>query len=156
MASWKLNTIMEWSIDNGTTWIKVTDHGRSELSADIEDIGTKQRMVNGTMRKYTVAKKRTFSWSYENLPDKQVSFLANGTTWGNWLEAFYNRTDGAFLMRLRSGSDINTTNVVRNGNEDSFDNDRVFTVMFSEFSKTVVKRGKNFDLWNVNIAVEEV
>lgn len=154
--SWKTNTIMEWSIDNGATWIKVTDHGRSELSVDVEPFESKQRMVSARMRKYVVAKKRTFSWSWTNLPDKAVSFLANGTTHGNWLESFYNSTDGEFLMRLRSGSDENLTTLTRTGTEKSEDNARVFTVMISEFSKEVVKRGKSFDLWNISMSVEEV
>ena len=154
--AWKTNPIMEWSIDNGSTWVQVTDHGRSELNVDVEPIETKQRMVNGTMRKFTVAKKRTFSWSWNNLPDKPVTFLANGTTHGNWLESFYNSTNGAFLMRLRSGSDEALSNVVRNGTSLGEDNTRVFTVMFSEYSKSVVKRGRTFDMWNVTMSVEEV
>lgn len=156
MSSWKTNPIMEWSVDNGTTWIVVTDHGRSDLNSDVEDIGTKQRMIDGTMRKYTVAKKRTFSWSWENLPDKSTTFLANGTTYGKWLEAFYNSQDGPFLMRLREGSDRGAVSLTRTGNEDATDTERTFLVMFSEFSKDVTKRGQAFDLWNISMSVEEV
>ncbi len=154
--SWKTNPIMEWSVDNGNTWIKVTDHGRSPLAVDVEVFETKQRMWNGTMRKHSVSKKRTFSWSWENLPDKNVSFLTNGTTYGNWLEAFYNATDGDFLMRLRAGSDQGVTNPTRTGTVDEQDNVRVFRVMFSEYSKEVTRRGTSFDFWNINMAVEEV
>ena len=154
--SWKTNPIMEWSIDNGVNWTKVTDHNRSELSISVEPIETKQRMVSGTMRKYTVIKKRTFSWSWSDLPDKNVTFLANGTTYGNWLEEFYNVTDGVFLMRLRSGSDEPLTTLARAGTDDNADNTRIFKVMFSEYSKDVVKRGKTFDLWNMSMTLEEV
>lgn len=154
--SWSVNPIMEWSIDGGSNWIKVTDHGRSELSISTEPIETKQRMVNGTMRKYLVTRKKTFSWSWSNLPDKNVTFLANGTTYGNWLEEFYNTTDGAFLMRLRSGSDHNTANPTRAGTVDDSDNERIFTVMFSEYSKDIIKRGPAFDMWNLTMSVEEV
>lgn len=155
--SWKTNPIMEWSIDGGTTWILVTDHGRSELNIEVEPVESRQRMVNGTMRKFSVAKKRTFSWSWENIPDKSTSFLANGTTYGNWLEEFYNSTDGEFLMRLRSGSDENLGTVLsRPGTVDSADNTRIFTVMFLDYSKQVTKRGRAFDLWNITMSVEEV
>lgn len=154
--TWKTNTLVEWSIDNGATWIKVTDHGRSALSASVERIGTDQRMVSGTMRRYTVSKKRTFTMDWENLPDKAVSFLANGTTNGKWLESFYNTADGAFLMRLRQGSDSELTTLVRADNIALDDYGRIFTVMLTDYSKDIVKRGLSFDLWNVSMTVEEV
>lgn len=154
--SWANNPIMEWSVDNGTTWIKVTDHGRSPLTVGVERIENKQTMVSGTKRRYVVAKKRTFSCSWDNLPDKSTSFLANGTTYGNWIEEFYNSTDGAFQMRLRSGSDQTIADPTRAGTVNDPDNERIFKVMFSEFSKEVLKRGPAFDLWSLSITLEEV
>lgn len=154
--TWKNNPVMEWSTDGGTTWTKVTDHGRSSLSVSIERIETEQRMVNGTKRRYVVAKKRTFSCDWENLPDKNVSFLANGTTYGKWLESFYNTTDGAFLMRLRSGSDSEATSLTRVDNVALDDYGRIFTVMATDYTKDIIKRGSTFDMWNISMTLEEV
>lgn len=144
---WTTNPIMEWSTDGGTTWTRISDHGRSPLSVSVERIENKQRMANGTLRRYVVAKKRSWSCSWDNLPDKAVSFLANGQH-GAWMENFHNTVDGSFLMRIRAGSDKDTTITGTNG--------EVYEVMISEFSKEIVKRGKAFDLWTLDITLEEV
>jgi hypothetical protein len=155
--SWKTNPIMEWW--DGDSWVKISDHGRSPLSISVDRIETKERMADGTLRRYVVAKKRTFSCSWDNLPDKNVSFLANGQS-GEWMEEFYNDNDGAFAMRLRAGTDEATAlaeALTRTGGDPALaDNKREFTVMFSEYSKEVLKRGKTFDLWNISITLEEV
>lgn len=144
---WTTNPIMEWSTDGGTNWTKISDHGRSPLSVSVERLETKQRMAGGTLRRYVVAKKRTFSCSWENLPDKATTFLANGQT-GDWMENFHNTVDGPFHMRLREGSDQDTTFTGLNGT--------IYVVMITDFSKEVTKRGKAFDLLNVDITLEEV
>lgn len=145
--SWTTNPIMEWSTDGGTTWTKVTDHGRAPLTVSVERIENKQRMADGTLRRYVVSKKRTFSTSWENLPDKATTFLANGQP-GQWIEDFHNNVDGSFLMRLRSGSD-------QDANLNNLDG-VVLEVMVTDFSKEVVKRGQAFDLWSLDISLEEV
>lgn len=147
MASWKVNPIMEWSTDGGTTWFLVTDHGRSPLSITVERIENKQRMADGTLRRYVVSKKRSFNCSWDNIPSVETDFLANGEP-GEWIEDFHNDVDGAFHMRLREGSDRDLTLTGLNGT--------VFTVMITDFSKDIVKRGPAFDLWNLDITLEEV
>jgi len=145
--TWTTNAIMEWSTDGGTTWTRISDHGRSPLSVSVERIETKQRMADGRMRRYVVAKKRTWSCSWENLPDKAVSFLANGQS-GEWMETFHDENDGAFYMRVRAGSDRDTTITALNG--------EVYQVMITDFSKEIIKRGKAFDLWALDLTLEEV
>jgi len=147
MASWKVNPIMEWSTDGGTTWTQISDHGRAPLDISVERIENKQRMADGTLRRHTVAKKRTFSTSWENLPSVATSFLANGQS-GGWIENFHDTVDGPFHMRLRAGSDRDLTLTGLAG--------KVLLVMFTDFSKNVVKRGTAFDLWTLDITLEEV
>lgn len=155
--AWTTNPVMEWL--DGATWVKISDHGRSPLSISVERIENKQRMADGTLRRYVVAKKRTFSVSWDHLPDKSVSFLANGQP-GEWMETFHNATDGSFKMRLRAGSDESialASALTRTGGDPLLaDNSREFTVMISDFSKEVVKRAKDFDMWSLSITLEEV
>jgi hypothetical protein len=99
------------------------------------------------MRRYTVAKKRTLSCSWENIPDKPTTFLANGQP-GNWMEDFYDTIDGSFFVRLRAGSDRDLTLTDMDG--------EVIEVMITDFSKEISKRGPSFDLWNMDITLEEV
>lgn len=155
--AWTTNPIMEWW--DGSAWVKISDHGRSPLSIAVERIENKQRMADGTLRRHVVAKKRTFSCSWDNLPDKATDFLANGQP-GEWMEEFHNETDGAFRMRLRAGSDEAVAlaeALTRTGGDPLLaDNEREFTVMFSDYSKEVVRRGKTFDMWSLSVVLEEV
>jgi len=138
---WTDNSIMFWH--DGTAFRKITDHGRSPLSVSVERIGTDQRMVNGTMRRYTIAKKRTWSASWDNLPNVNVTggiTTADGGYSGEQIETFHNTTDGAFQMQLRKG----------NGTVETV------TVMITDFSKEIVKRGPRVDLWSLSITLTEV
>ena len=65
---------------------------------------------------------------------------ADGGYGGNDIESFHNAHDDEFTMQLRLGD--GTIEVV--------------TVMISDFSKDVVKRGPGIDLWNLSITLEEV
>lgn len=142
MPAWINNAIMFWH--DGTQYRKITDHNRSPLSVSFERIGKDQRMVDGTLRRHSVAKKRSWSTSWEDLPSKTgvVGYLTtvDGGYAGDQIEAFHNANDGAFTMQLRKGD--GTVEVA--------------TVMITDFSKEVVKRGPGIDLWNLSITLEEV
>lgn len=148
--SWKTNPIMEWWDTRGTPqWVKITDHNRSPLSVSWERLESKQRMVDGTLRRYVVTKKRTWSCSWENLPSATGASLLAGGQAGDWMEQFHFDTDGSFLMRLRRGSDTNTPT-------NSLSSTQEVRVMITDFSKEVVKRGPITDLWSLSITLEEV
>jgi hypothetical protein len=139
---------MEWWDTRGTpAWVKISDHNRSPLSVDVERIENKQRMADGTLRRYSVTKKRTWSCSWENLPSEEGNLLANGKA-GSWMEQYHNDTDGSFLMRLRKGAD--------QGKATSDSSIEEVRVIISDFSKEVTKRGPNTDLWSLDITLEEV
>lgn len=159
MSGWKDNAIMFWQDSNGN-FLKVTDHGRSPLSESIERIERKARMADGTLRRYTVAKKRTWSASWTNLPSNNGSAgmqTVDGGLDGRNMEWFYNVNDGAFLMMLRSGSAINKPMPSLTGKTFPWSDEDFYIarVMLSDFSKEIVKRGAT-DLWEVSITLEEV
>jgi hypothetical protein len=141
MPTWKDNTIMFWN--DGGTFQKITDHGRSSLSETTERIENKQRMVDGTLRRYSVTKKRSWTCSWDNIPSTNLKAAGLTTVDGGWagedMESFHNRTDGSFQVQFRRGDGTVTT----------------VTVMIGDFSKEVVKRGI-VDLWNLDITLEEV
>lgn len=124
--------LMRW---NGNA---ITDHNRAQLSIDVERLEKKQRMANGTLRKYIVADKRNFSTSWSMLPK-----LSTQTVDGFWgaeaIEQFYNTITGSFSLELTDGDG------------EVYD----YTVMFSDFSKSVTKRG-SVDFWEVSVSLEEV
>lgn len=146
--TWINNPIMEWWDTRGTPqWVKITEHNRSPLSVSYERLESKQRMVDGTLRRFVVGKKRTWSCSWDNLPSEAGTLLVNGQG-GNWMEQFHYDTDGAFLMRLRHGADQDTaTNALPSTQE--------VKVMITDFSKEIIKRGANTDLWSLSITLEE-
>lgn len=141
---WTANTVMFWN--DGTTFQKITDHNRSALTVGFDRIENSNRMWDGTMRRYTIAKKRTWSTSWDNLPSTNTKVAQGGmsTVDGGWsgsqMESFYYATDGAFQMQLRSGDGTIET----------------VTVMITEFQKEVVKRGPRVDYWNLSITLVEV
>jgi len=55
------------SIDK-VTWFKLTDHNRQEISINPTVIEKENRMANGTLRKFIVAKKDIISTSWNFLP----------------------------------------------------------------------------------------
>jgi hypothetical protein len=116
----------------------ITDHNRSPLKVEVERIENKQRMANGTMRKFVVADKRKFSVSWEMLP-KPTTKTVDGFWGGQAIQDFYNSTRGEFTLELTDADNTVTT----------------YTVMFSDFSIEVTKRG-SVDFWAVSCDMEEV
>lgn len=126
------NAIMEW---NGN---KVTDHNRGELGVDVERIESSKRMANGTLRKYVVADKRTFSVSWDDLPHSKA-YTVDGFWGGREIEDFYNKNAGVFTLKLTNGD----------GQAESFE------VVFTSFDKEISKRGV-YDFWSVSVEMEQV
>lgn len=124
--------LMRW---NGNS---VTDHNRAELGIDVERIEKKQRMSNGTLRKYIVADKRNFSTSWTMLP-KLTAQTVDGFWGADAIEQFYNTTTGSFSLEISDGDTETYT----------------YDVMFSDFSKNVVKRG-SIDYWEISVTMEQV
>ena len=67
MADWTPNTIMLWDGN------KITDHGRQSLNMSVERIGTDTRMADGTLRRFHVGNKRTWSTSWDMIPSTKMS-----------------------------------------------------------------------------------
>lgn len=126
------NSLMEWNNN------KITDHNRSELSTDVNRIETPKRMANGSMRKYVIADKRTFSVSWSEVPHLK-DYTVDGYWGGKEMETFYNTNAGVFTLKITNGDATVET----------------FSVVFTSFSRDLSKRGL-YDFWNVSVEMEEV
>lgn len=116
----------------------LTEHNRQPLTVTPDQIENKQRMADGTMRKYFIAAKRVYQISYENVPGT-ASKTVDGKWGANDINSFYYNTPGPFTMLLKYA----------NGNTETV------TVMFSSFECDLQNRGYD-DNYNVTIGVEEV
>ena len=76
---------------NGTTWYKLTDHNRDPIDINYELVESTQRMANGTLRKYVVAKKFRITASWKVVPtiDSELVDFDKGSKGPAWIKAFY-------------------------------------------------------------------
>lgn len=124
--------LMTWN-DN-----KISDHNRGELQVSNERIEDSQRMANGTMRKYVVADKRTFSTSWTDLPHNAMHTVDG--FWGKReMENFYYSNPGGFSLVLAYGDGSTQT----------------YTVVLTKWDATLSKRGA-YDFWKVDVELQEV
>lgn len=130
--TFKKPRLMRWNTN------AISDHNRSPLEIGHERIESSKRMVNGTMRKYVVADKKTFNVSWEDIPHSTTKTV-DGYWGGKAMEDFYLATRGSFTLELTNGDGTIET----------------YTVVFTDFNKTVKKRG-TYDFWDVNVSMEEV
>lgn len=163
--------------DEGSNFIIISDHNRSEISVSQQRIETRQRMINGSMRSYWIADKVNVSSAWSRLPSRPfnqevyfdefgmpstadyVSYTADGAAGGADMLNWYETHKGAFFLFLS----YDKYNINNNKN---FDSDRLKTytqrlkVYFSSFEYSVEKRsgiGANggFDFWNISVSMEE-
>ena len=129
----------------------LSDHNRQPLAISYEPIEKVQRTANGTMRKYVVASKRTFSTSWEMLPSVS-SQTVDGYMGAQELVKFYQDNIGKSLtLKVYAGGISSPTQPKASATETVST-----TVFISGFESTVVKRLGGIDYWNVSISFVEV
>jgi hypothetical protein len=151
--NWIDNAAMYWG--DGNTWNKITDHNRQPIAVAPMRIENSNRMANGTLRRYVVAKKKEWTITWDMIPDRRNpvrnGVQGMGTVDNGWagkdIEAWHDLHDGAFYLRLRSGDDM--------GKVLTDDSIEEYRVMITSFSKDIVKRGV-VDFWNLSITLTEV
>lgn len=155
----------------GTDFIIVSDHNRSEINFSQERIETRQRMVNGGMRSYWIADKLKISSSWNRLPSRPfdgnvvfdssgnivtanyISYTVDGAAGGVDMLSWYETHPGTFYLFL-------SYDKYRVNGLENYDRlgtySQVLKVYFSSFEYNVEKRsGGGFDFWNVNVSMEE-
>lgn len=119
----------------------LTDHNRSELGVDVERIETRNRMANGTLRKYWVADKHTFTVSWTDVP-KLAGQTVDGFWSGSEIKNFFHSAAGrgSFPLTVTDNKGVDTT----------------YTVVITGFNNSIKKRWANWELWDFSLTLEEV
>ena len=103
--------------DTTQSWIKLSEHNRSEISMSVERIEQTQRMANGDLRKFFVADKKQFSFSWTMLPGSRIYTVDN--QWGSLdLIKFYESTEGQSTFAIRFNFAKTGTNQESSGFEE--------------------------------------
>jgi hypothetical protein len=129
-------------------WNKLTEHNRSSFNVDNNRIEQAQRTSNGTLRKFFIADKKTFSVSWDMLPSYRT--LTVDGAWGaEDIRSFYNSIAGQGVFKIKINLAKNGTNDTETVKAEEYD------VVFTNCSFTVLKRGLQ-PHWSVSITLEEV
>ena len=163
-------------------FIILSDDNRSALEFKPTRIEQRDRMINGRMRSYHIADKLTISASWNMLPSRAFSSIANfnssgkstmssdfgkpgssdnsytsdGGAGGVELLDWYNNHKGSFFVYLSYDNYKNLGSDAESFNKLNKYSE-VVEVFFADFSYAVNKRGgSNYDFWDISFTLEEV
>lgn len=160
----------------------LSDDNRGAIDFKTERIETRERMINGRMRSFHIADKRTISVSWQMLPSRSFAksplfdaygkpsndiavagtnqqsqaYTTDGGAGGAEILDWYETHTGSFWVFLSYDKYTNF------GKDDAAYNNlseysQVVEMFISDFSYSVEKRGgSNYDFWNINVTLEEV
>jgi hypothetical protein len=145
---------------NGSTWYKLTDHNRGEISVTPELIQNESRMANGTLKKYVIAQKDRIGTTWSYVPSK-TSECVDGNKGAAWLESFYKANVGIPIKVKIIISEIATDPTRGNAPDDFYfktaqEGSKVYDVYISNFSKRVINRTKLSDYVSMDIEFTEI
>lgn len=156
-------------------WYKLTDHGRQPMSITYTLVEQADRMANGTMRKYVVARKFVIKADWKEVPSLD-NFLVDydWSTYGPaWIKAFYEANNfSPVWVRMVFAQDVGTAkNTVPTSR--SYQDSRtigssgqaeVYQAFMTTFTYDVLKRttgnawtnGVGYDLVDLSIEFTEI
>ena len=130
-------------------WRNITEHNRSEITINPGRIQQTKRMANGSLRKFYIADKKTFTMSWSMVPSYRT--LTVDGYWGaEDLRVFYQSDEGkgTFDILFNAAKGGTKQDTVLLGAEK-------YTVSISDCNFTLVKRGLQAH-WNITLTLEEV
>jgi len=144
-----------WETSNDIAWVKLSEHNRQPLSLEHNRIEKSQRMSNGTLRKFFIADKKSFSTSWEMLPSFS-GLTVDGGLGAVDLQEFYSSVGiNPFNIKIVYGQKMDGLNKVNR--------EEYYSVNFTSCSFSVIKRnvkGATTDpaqeFWSASISMEQV
>lgn len=163
------------STNQNQEFLILSDHNRSSLDFGNQRIENRQRTVNGRMRSYFIADKKTLSVSWDMLPSRSFGsdpnfnsstglpdsdsdqYTVDGGAGGNELLDWYENHTGTFYVFLsydkypefgKTNGDYNYLRLA--------EYNEILEMYITDFTYSVQKRGATrHDLWNISISLEE-
>lgn len=169
--AFQLNAGLEVSID-GTTWYKLSDHNRQPIKITFEVIEKTNRMADGQLRRYVVARKHKITTSWQMFPSSTSRTITrDGTTTtiydtvdknkgGAWMQSFYE--SNVFIPVYVRITAAKTTNPAQGSAPDentyksSFESTVTYQTYITNFDYEIVRRNVAFDLTNISIEFTEI
>jgi hypothetical protein len=145
---------------NNSTWYKLTDHNRGEITVTPELIQNESRMANGTLKKYVIAQKDKISTSWSYVPSK-TSECVDGNRGAAWLESFYKANVGVPIYVKLIVSELTTDPARGFPPDDSYfvtaqSGSKTYNAYISNFSKRIINRTKVSDYVSMDIEFTEI
>ena len=148
------SSVGQW--DLGSTFLYLTDDSRSEMQISLERIEYKKRMINGRMRSYHVADKKTFSVNWKDLPSQkneisEIKFSGLTTGWASCQQMldWHKDHSDSFYLTLVYDTPTASALPLRYRLEH-------YNVFFDDFSYIIKMRGSTHDLWDISMTLVEV
>jgi len=148
-----------WNLGTAdTNFIYLTDDARSPLNVSIERIEYKKRMINGRMRTYHVADKKSFAATWKDLPSarEEISESRQTKSTNGWASSqemllwYQNHTESFYLTLVYDTPTSASASIPLRYTLE------YYNVFFEEFSYTINKRGPTHDLWDISMSLVEV
>lgn len=124
-----------------------TEHNRAPISLDYEQIENTVRTADGTMRKFVIAKKKSFTLSWSMLPS-DTALTVDGKPGAGAIKNFYDTYFGSKIVMGIKHHQQSTTNISSVTAES-------VNVFITSFSYEIVKRMPSYDYVNVSISFVE-
>lgn len=163
----------------------LSDDNRQPIDFKMIRIEKRERMINGRMRSYHIADKRSFSVSWDMLPSRAFStdpnfnlvtaksqntlsgnpsevdksYTTDGGAGGVEILDWYNNHKGSFWVFLAYDNykELNLSSPPLSSNDNLIKYNEAIEMFITDFSYSVQKRGQtNHDLWSISMTLEEV
>jgi hypothetical protein len=164
--------------DPNGTWYSITDDNRQPIKMGFEVIEKTNRMADGTLRRYVVARKNKISTSWQSTWSA-TSQTSDGGKGMAWLRSYYEANVFVPVYLRLTAASVNTQNISTSPGfvptevvktpylydaDDTYipsvvsnlSDNMTYHMFITSFDYEVVKRNKNFDLVNVNIEFTEI
>jgi len=146
---------------DGTTWYKLSDHNRQPLGLTYTLIEQTDRMANGTLRKYIVAKKFVIKIEWKDFPtlDSNVVDYNTGGQGAAWMKAFYEGNSfNPIYVKLMYALEGSTQNGLPTGSylDSANTTGDIKSAYMTTFTYDVTKRRAGYDYVNLTIEFTEI